>query len=146
MQTIEEYKEYTKQLEGEMKQWHDAFDASQVQVKELTKENLRLERERVEQNSIIETCANELEELRLHEVEWDLAKARIKELEESQRWRKFSDEKPADKQWILVYHPNHSSFTTGVEMRRWDNGCKFDVDVQEMYTKWMPLPKEPETI
>ena len=80
MQTIEEYKEYTKQLEGEVKRWHDAFDASQAQVKELTKENLRLERERVEQNSIIETCANELEELRLHEVEWDLAKARIKEL------------------------------------------------------------------
>ena len=80
MQTIEEYKEYTKQLENEVKQWHDAFDASQAQVKELTKENLRLERERVEQNSIIETCANELEELRLHEVEWDLAKARIKEL------------------------------------------------------------------
>lgn len=68
MQTIEEYKEYTKQLEGEVKQWHDAFDASQAQVKELVKENLRLERERVEQNSIIETCANELEELRLHEV------------------------------------------------------------------------------
>ena len=68
MQTIEEYKEYTKQLEGEVKQWHDAFDASQAKVKELVKENLRLERERVEQNSIIETCANELEELRLHEV------------------------------------------------------------------------------
>lgn len=81
MQTIEEYKEYAKQLEGEVKQWHDAFDASQAQVKELTKENLRLERERVEQNSIIETCANELKELRLHEVEWDLTKTRIKELE-----------------------------------------------------------------
>ena len=81
MQTIEEYKEYTKQLEGEVKQWHDAFDASQSQVKELAKENLRLERERVEQNSIIETCANELEELRKHELQWDLDKARIKELE-----------------------------------------------------------------
>ena len=68
MQTIEEYKEYTKQLEGEVKQWHDAFDASKAKVKELVKENLRLERERVEQNSIIETCANQLEELRLHEV------------------------------------------------------------------------------
>ena len=81
MQTIEEYNAYTKQLEGEVKQWHDAFDASQTQVKELAKENLRLERERVEQNSIIETCANELEELRKHELEWDLAKTRIKELE-----------------------------------------------------------------
>ena len=89
MQTIEEYKEYTKQLEGEVKQWHDAFDASQVQVKELSKENLRLERERVEQNSIIETCANELEELRLHEVERDLAKARIKELEAENKKLKY---------------------------------------------------------
>ena len=31
--------------------------------------------------SIIETCAAELEELRKHEVAWDLAQARIKELE-----------------------------------------------------------------
>jgi hypothetical protein len=68
----------------------------------------------------------------------------IAELKEAQRWRKFSDEKPADKQWILVYYPNHSNFTTGVEMRRWDNGCKFDVYVQEMYTKWMPSPEKPK--
>lgn len=65
---IEEYKAYTRQLENEVGKWHHAYDASQAQVKELVKENLRLERERVEQNSIIETCANELEELRLHEV------------------------------------------------------------------------------
>ena len=32
-------------------------------------------------NGIIETCAAELEELRKHEVAWDLAQARIKELE-----------------------------------------------------------------
>lgn len=81
MQTIEEFKQYTAQLEGEVKNWRDAYNASQVQVKELSKENLRLERERVEQNSIIETCANELEELRKHELEWDLAKTRIKEFE-----------------------------------------------------------------
>lgn len=42
MQTIEEYKEYTKQLEGEVKKWHDAFDASQAQVKELVAENKKL--------------------------------------------------------------------------------------------------------
>ncbi|MBO5663661.1 MAG: hypothetical protein J6R21_00695 [Bacteroidales bacterium] len=92
MQTIEEFKEYTKQLEGEVKQWHDAFDASQAQVQELAKENLRLERERVEQNSIIETCANELEELRKHELEWDLAKSRIKELEaENKKLKSIGD-------------------------------------------------------
>ena len=27
MQTIEEYKEYTKQLEGEVGKWHNAYDA-----------------------------------------------------------------------------------------------------------------------
>lgn len=35
MQTIEEYKEYTAQLEGEVKKWHDAFDASQEHVRQL---------------------------------------------------------------------------------------------------------------
>ena len=34
-----------------------------------------------ESKNIIETCAAELEELRKHEVAWDLAQARIKELE-----------------------------------------------------------------
>ena len=65
-------------------------------------------------------------------------------LEEERHWRKFSEEKPEDKQWILVYHPNHSQFTAGVEVRRWDEGCKYDVEVQELYDRWMPLPKEPE--
>ena len=80
MQTIEEYKEYTAQLEGEVKSWHDAYNASQEHVRQLLKENERLERERVEQNSIIETCANELEELRKHELHWDLDKAKINEI------------------------------------------------------------------
>lgn len=143
MQTIEEYKEYTKQLEGEVKQWHNAFDASQVQVKELAKENLRLERERVEQNSIIETCANELEELRMHEVEWDLAKARIKELEESQRWRKCSEELPDDGAEVLV--------TNGIDCGisdwcgdYWNNDPFCGYTVCDNVIAWMPLPKAPE--
>lgn len=82
MQTIEEYKEYTAQLEGEVKKWRDAYNASQVHVMQLMKEVDRLERERVEQNAIIETCSAELEELRKHELQWDLDKARIKELEQ----------------------------------------------------------------
>ena len=28
MQTIEEYKAYTRQLEGEAKKWHDAYGAT----------------------------------------------------------------------------------------------------------------------
>lgn len=68
----------------------------------------------------------------------------VDQLEEAQRWRKFSEEKPEHHQWILVFYPNHSQFTTGVELRRWDNGCKFDVEEQELYDKWMPLPSAPK--
>ena len=68
----------------------------------------------------------------------------IESLKNAQRWRKFSEEKPEHHQWILVFYPNHSQFTTGVELRRWDDGCKYDVEVQEIYDKWMPLPKAPE--
>lgn len=70
--------------------------------------------------------------------------ARNHDIEEERRWRKFSEEKPNEKQWILVYYPNHSNFTSGVEVRRWDNGCKYDVELQEMYEKWMPLPSAPK--
>ena len=86
-----------------------------------------------------------------HDDELSFLKARIAELEklnheleEELRWRKFSEEKPNEKQWILVYYPNHSNFTSGVEVRRWDNGCKYDVELQEMYEKWMPLPSAPK--
>ena len=73
MQTIEEYKEYTKQLEGEVGKWHNAYDAL------LVERNL-MAKTLCENKKIIETMASELEELRKHEVEWDLSKARIKEL------------------------------------------------------------------
>lgn len=68
----------------------------------------------------------------------------IAELKDALRWRKFSEEKPEHHQWILVFYPNHSQFTTGVELRRWDDGCKFDVEEQELYDKWMPLPSAPK--
>jgi hypothetical protein len=68
----------------------------------------------------------------------------IHHLEEERRWRKFSEEKPEQHQWILVFYPNHSQFTTGVELRRWDDGCKYDVEVQEIFEKWRPLPSAPK--
>ena len=79
-----------------------------------------------------------------HTVHITKMNALIEELEESQRWRKFSEVEPKEKQWILVFYPNHSQFTTGVELRRWDGGCKYDVEVQEIYDKWMPLPSAPK--
>jgi len=74
MQTIEEYKEYTKQLEAEVGTWHHAYDALMV-------ERNQMATTLCENKKIIETMAAELDELRKHEVEWDLSKARIKELE-----------------------------------------------------------------
>ena len=74
MQTIEEYKDYTKQLENEVGKWHHAYDALMIERNQMAKTLC-------ENKKIIETMATELDELRKHEVEWDLAKARIKELE-----------------------------------------------------------------
>ena len=78
MQTIEEYKEYTRQLEGEVGKWHNAYDALMIERNQMAKTLC-------ENKKIIETMATELDELRKHEVEWDLAQARIKELEAQQR-------------------------------------------------------------
>lgn len=63
----------------------------------------------------------------------------ISKLKESQRWREFSEEEPEHHQRILVCSRDYKT-----ELRRWDEGCKFDVEMQEIYTHWMPLPKEPE--
>lgn len=78
-----------------------------------------------------------------HDDELTRLKARIAELEEERRWRKFSEEKPKYKQWILVFVENPSEYGTYIELRRWDIACKFDVENQELYTKWMPLPLYP---
>lgn len=43
MQTIEEYKEYTKQLEGEVGKWHNAYDALMVERNQLVNRIRELE-------------------------------------------------------------------------------------------------------
>lgn len=78
MQTIEEYKAYTRQLENEVGKWHHAYDALMV-------ERNQMAATLTANKKIIETMAAELDELRKHEVEWDLAKARIKELEQEKQ-------------------------------------------------------------
>ena len=107
MQTIEEYKAHTKQLEGEVSKWHHAYDNLMIERNELVAKVMNLETvldkvnrlfdETPKQDSAteidtltsgiknlkdsLEACSSELEELRKHEVEWDLSKARILELE-----------------------------------------------------------------
>lgn len=82
MQTIEEYKAYTRQLENDVGKWHHAYDALMVERNQLVNRIRELE---TENKKIIETMATELDELRKHEVEWDLSKASINELEAQQR-------------------------------------------------------------
>lgn len=107
MQTLEEYRKYTKQLEEEVGKWHHAYDALMVERNDLVKKVMNLEGEIKKANAIIDAAPSqesnaeidtlasgsrnlneainamsaELEELRKHELAWDLDKARIKELE-----------------------------------------------------------------
>lgn len=92
MQTIEEYKAYTRQLENEVGKWHHAYDALIVERNALVNRLLKYEKtvsigneEGSESVALLretfEAISGELDELRKHEVEWDMAKARIKELE-----------------------------------------------------------------
>ena len=92
MQTIGEYKEYTRQLEGEVGKWHHAYDALVVERNALVNRLLKYEKtvsirneEGTESVALLretfEAISGELDELRKHEVEWDMAKAQIKELE-----------------------------------------------------------------
>lgn len=43
MQTIEEYKAYTKQLEGEVGKWHHAYDALMIERNQLVSRIKELE-------------------------------------------------------------------------------------------------------
>ena len=92
MQTIEEFKEYTKQLEGEVGKWHNAYDALMVERNQLViklpqyKKTVEISTEDSMEcvalsRKTYDAVVSELNELRKHEVEWDLAQARIKELE-----------------------------------------------------------------
>lgn len=93
MQTIEEYKAYIDQLRGEVGKWHNAYDALVIERNALVRKILETEKSvEVKDHANGYECvmilrdsynalSDELEELRKHEVEWDMAKARIKELE-----------------------------------------------------------------
>ena len=93
MQKIEEFKAYTQQLEGEVGKWHHAYDALVIERNALVRKILETEKSvsvKDHENECdcvmltkeaFEAMSNELEELRKHEVQWDLDKAKIKELE-----------------------------------------------------------------
>lgn len=45
MQTIEEYRAYTRQLENEVGKWHHAYDALMVERNQLAKRVIELEKQ-----------------------------------------------------------------------------------------------------
>lgn len=92
MQTTEEYKAYARQLEDEVGKWHHAYDALMVERNALVNRLLDYERHVIVKGEdgqdvvtvsreTFDAMSAELEELRKHEVERDLAKANVKELE-----------------------------------------------------------------
>ena len=103
MQTIEEYKAYTQQLEGEVSKWHHAYNALVIERNALVRKILETEKSvEVKDHANGYECvmilrdsykafSDELEELRKHDVEWDMAKARIKELEQKLNQKENQD-------------------------------------------------------
>ena len=93
MQTIEEYKAYTRQLEAEVGSYHHAYDAVVIERNALVRNLMKYENPVSVECAVIdsdtvtvsrkvfESMTKELEELRKHELELDLSKARINELE-----------------------------------------------------------------
>ena len=67
-----------------------------------------------------------------------------KELKEAQRWRNFKDEPPEHHQWIEACYCEDMERQPRIDIRRWDDGMKYDVFNQELYIGWRPLPKAPE--
>ena len=79
-----------------------------------------------------------------HDDELSRLKARIAELEEERRWRKFSEEKPNNKQVVLVHGDNW--FETAIYHD--DSSIDFGDDIHfSNITEtpyWMPLPSAPK--
>lgn len=67
-------------------------------------------------------------------------------LKETQRWRNFKDEPPEHHQWIEACYCEDriNERLPRNEVRRWDDGMKYDVFEQELYIGWRPLQKAPE--
>ena len=69
-------------------------------------------------------------------------KARIAELEEERRWRKFPDEKPKEDTWCIVFHDGEIDSDHYTRFA-YNKKCDFAVYGYEV-THWMPLPSAPK--
>ena len=92
-------------------------------------------------NAEIDTLTSEVKALREMNIK---AQQEIATLKENQRWRNFKDELPEHHQWIEACFCEYRVRRPKIDIRRWDNGMKYDVFDQELYIGWRPLPKAPE--
>ena len=79
-----------------------------------------------------------------HDDELTRLKARIAELEVERRWRKFSEEKPNDKQVVLVYGDNwfETAFYHDDGSIDFGDDIHFSNIIETPY--WMPVPSAPK--
>ena len=82
-----------------------------------------------------------------HDYELTRLKARIAELEEERRWRKFSEEKPPKYTWCLVSGKsqmgNYIVITDFFEEDDWAENPNLNDDT--LYIEWwMPMPSAPK--
>jgi len=84
--------------------------------------------------------------IELLETENEALKKELSKLSEATRWRNFKDEPPEHHQWIEACYREDRirERLPRIEIRRWDDGMKYDVFDQELYIGWSPLPKAPE--
>lgn len=88
------------------------------------------------------TMSHEIERIK---AENERMKARIAELEEERRWRKFPDEKPEEWATVVVKFSD-GFYDLAVYMSNgqgWDIGDGLYHKSEEV-TRWMPLPLEPK--
>ena len=71
-------------------------------------------------------------------------KARIAELEEERRWRKFSEEKPKDKQLVLVHGDNWFEIAIYHDNGLIDFGDDIHFSNITEMPYWMPPPSAPK--
>ena len=118
---------------------YEALKREVQQLRELTAGS----RTTIDDIAEIKTLTSEVNALREMNAK---AQEEIAELREATRWRKFTDEKPEHHQWIEACYCEDRirERLPRIDIRRWDEGMKYDVFEQELYIGWRPLPKTPE--
>lgn len=78
---------------------------------------------------------------RLRDENADL-REKVASLEEAQRWRKFSEEKPTEDTWCIVFHDGEIDSDHYTRFA-YNKKCDFAL-YGNLVTYWMPLPSAPK--